>query len=196
MKNLKEFASLVSSIISLELSKLNYVATKKKSNGDLVSVQFPVHLMPDAEKKVTSKDDIFYNENADNFWYEFSHVDALINTKEENEQIGKESARLDGLYDGELDLSLLESAKNKHLQRIAGEEIYEYLQSQLRITANYHPQSDTYNAFIQKGSTTHVLKEENGSDLVDSVKKETGIEIEYDSNSRKFNIPQKNRFDA
>ncbi len=196
MQNLKEFTSLASSIVSLEIKKLNYTAIKRKSNGDFISINFPLHLIPNAEKKITSKDDIFYDTNGENFWYEFSHVDALSNTKEENEQIGKDSARVDGLYGGELDLELLKSAEIKNRKRMAGEEIFEYLQSIIKITAKYVPSIDVYNATIQKGSTTYMIQEENGSDLVDSVKKETGIEIEYDSNSRKFSIPQKNRFDA
>lgn len=63
-----------------------------------------------------------------------------------------------------------------------------------QISAIYAATTDKYVASIRKGSTDITMAEENGSDLVDAVKKETGVEIEYDANRRVFLIPEENKF--
>lgn len=65
---------------------------------------------------------------------------------------------------------------------------------QTQISAIYAATTDKYVASIRKGAKDIILTEENGSDLVDAVKRETGVEIKYDANKRLFLIPEENLF--
>jgi hypothetical protein len=65
--------------------------------------------------------------------------------------------------------------------------------SQTLISAHYIPVSDHYNASISHNGKDLLLSCENGEDLADAIKNETGIEVEYERNSRKFIIPEENR---
>ena len=72
-------------------------------------------------------DPLFHSSDVKNWYYEFEHQESILLTKEENEELGKESARIDGLFKGRLDYDLIKSANNKIAKRGIAEDIYNFL---------------------------------------------------------------------
>lgn len=68
------------------------------------------------------------------------------------------------------------------------------MKNNIRIFASYSLYSDCYVATISTDTTDTVLTEQNGSELVESVKAATGIEIEYNYNARTFQVPSQYQF--
>lgn len=56
--------------------------------------------------------------------YKFTHVDSLLLTKEEKEEIGKHEGKIDGIYTGEINYNLVGSGELKLKKQVEIEKIY------------------------------------------------------------------------
>ncbi len=124
MKNVIKFANSTNPIESILENGDCFVATKEIF-GEKIKIEFPKNLMPVAEKK--EFDAVMALPGIDNTYLEFHHVDELENSKKENEETGKQSAKIDGLYAGALEIDVLNSAEEKWAMRTIAEEIYKLI---------------------------------------------------------------------
>lgn len=65
----------------------------------------------------------------------------------------------------------------------------------VKISANYSRIHDVFPLGIKKGSSEEIEFFPNGEDVVKYVKKELSIDISYNFQNRRFNIPSENQYD-
>lgn len=64
----------------------------------------------------------------------------------------------------------------------------------IKVSANYIPQTDKYILYYSNMGSDGFLASENGEELVEKAKKELGVNMRYDKEARKFSVPQEHRF--
>lgn len=127
MENQIKFANSTKPIESVVDNGDNFLVTKTIF-GETIEIEFPKRLLPEAIEIEGEVFDPFLTiPGMVNSYPGFRHVEELENTKTENEELGKESAKTDGLYSGSLNLEAIRAAEEKCAMRTIAEEIYKFI---------------------------------------------------------------------